>query len=1282
MNIDPRKYIAEANHSVRIKQYENGILNYAKLLVRTPELYNFVAANLKLAQKKYRIIRNALETPTVGVCGYDLGHNAAGRVYTLALIYKTFSHVDIIGCIFHCDKIWEPIRGTSINKKYFTVGNETNFINKSINFVCDNPYDIVHLSKPRMPNIIIGMLYKMIWDSKVILDVDDEELAFVDAVAPISISEYLNTNNQFPTIKNILGRDWTRIAVGLIDYFDGVTVANRSLQKRYGGQIIRHARDLKSYSSNNSRFEARKKFGISQEKLVVMFLGTPRRHKGLIDVAKAIAALDRKDIVFCVVGTFTDIKLKKELENISSNCVFLPNQAFDSLPEILSIADCGILLQDKASLVSQFQTPAKLSDLLAMKLPVLITEVEGIREILDAKLVIGIKDGDEINNAVDSFLKNINRFTELKESIANNYYNMFSLESAAVCIKKIVKGIPCKNTNKDVTKLIDSLFSLQNRESLNEIDKYILDVKEIAQKYDMREIYCRFTNEIMYTLESKNEWDTRSCFSTINSNMNLPLPEVVYIFPAVMAPRNTTRYRVHHLAEQLSTFTKVEIVNYKSIPKDFFEKIAKKNCVIILQRIPFAGKVEENFLNNCKITASTIVYDIDDQIFDEAELEAWRSSCLQASPHLYFKAMQYADQFIVSTKALRNKIECEFNRPVHVIHNQLSKQILSISQNAINHTSINGIFTIGYASGSTTHDKDFSVAIQGLSAFLELHPTVKFHCIGDVVLPDEFIKKFSNQLIVDAKVDFKALPNILATFDVQLVPLESTPFNSYKSHLKFLESSAVSVPIIASNVGEQSLTIIDGYTGILASNTYDCWFNAINWAFNNQRRLRQIGINAHNYVKNFCATESNFNLARTKFILEDMFSGMLRDKISIIIVIYNELSDVVALFNSIFRKINVPYELLIWINSNNESVKKYLSGDIFKYSYVVDVEYNVGKAIAANHLYRIASERFIAGIDDDYIVPDFWDERMLYTAKTIEKLGWLSTNLTRESSGIRDLNKTASFSGGSSIFTPSGVGGWVVFTTASAREKIGFYKEHGLYGGIDGDYNRRARSLGLTTGYVRNVVGEHKIQRNACLAWELFKQRIQDKMRMFGKDSHEVTDKFVDFFNERTRKLTCSIINSYNQDFILQNDVLRYSEALMDSFLTKFDYHCPLHKNNDKNEIADVTIFFSTCHNVEIYVESLNILVIIDSGEVLCYKKLLKYDYIICFSDVLSTKIHNLIPKIKVDTVHINIKENGFDAFAAQIHESVKFLVNNYVEYKSSLLFNLRKEDSNLAKTC
>ena len=266
-----------------------------------------------------------------------------------------------------------------------------------------------------------------------------------------------------------------------------------------------------------------------------------------------------------------------------------------------------------------------------------------------------------------------------------------------------------------------------------------------------------------------------------------------------------------------------------------------------------------------------------------------------------------------------------------------------------------------------------------------------------------------------------------------------------------------------------------------------------------------------------------------------------------------------------------------------------------------------------------------------------WDERLITTAKAIPNLGWLSTNLTPDSSGLRGLGKSINYPGGIILYRPSGVGGWVVFTTASAREQIGFYREHGLYGGIDADFNRRARAQGLTTGYVRDVVGRHKTQRDDSLAWELFKQRIQDSMRIHGKQNDLVQDKFVDFFRDRSPNLTCTIkiSTSITHDENVWGDT-HYAYGLKQA-LDAHDYEVRIDKHEhwyQASECSDVVIHLFGLHEYEPDPESLNILWIISHVDKVNRKQLIKYDYIFCASRQVAARATELAPEIKCEVLH------------------------------------------------
>jgi glycosyltransferase involved in cell wall biosynthesis/GT2 family glycosyltransferase len=737
---------------------------------------------------------------------------------------------------------------------------------------------------------------------------------------------------------------------------------------------------------------------------------------------------------------------------------------------------------------------------------------------------------------------------------------------------------------------------------------------------------------------SDSEWDTRNCLSITSTDRNIPTPDQIYIVPAIIAERNTTRYRAKHLAELCQQLTMVEIIDYRNLKSNFFRELNKNRNIVIVQRLAIYDKKSESFMNQLRDTSAFIVYDIDDQIFDSSELEDWRVKGLPHTPKQYYHCMQYADQFLVSTKELRNKVETMFNRPVHILQNILNVDLVNLSLFAAKKNSLinQKKFVIGYASGSGTHDLDLDVAINAIDRFLSRYSNAEFHCIGYVNLAPTFKEKHKQKIVLHDPVNWQSLPDILAQFTIQVIPLSSCKFNSYKSQIRYLESSAVGVPVLASNIGEHSQSIIQHYTGYVCDNSDESWYEGLQWYYNNPDKLDLIKKESQSFVLKYRTIGSPFSLWRFKNILQDMSLGVMRDKISIVLVVYNPLHDIKAICESIRNNTNVPFELLIWINSSDLSIKNYIKNLNIENAYIVDTGVNSGKAIAANYLFSIAVERFVVGLDDDYILPQYWAEKMISAAKAVPKLGWLSTNLTEDSSGIRGRGKVTNYSGGISIYLPGAVGGWVVFTTASSREKIGFYREHGLYGGIDGDYNRRARELGLTTGYVRDVVGKHKTQRRNSLAWELFKQRIQDNMRIHGKDSDQVTDKFVDFFNHRPSHLISSIkiCTSVTHDENVWGDT-HYAAGLKSALETlgyevRIDKHEEWYSNQNTD---DIVIHLFGLHKYKPNPNSINILWIISHIDLLDKQFLIQFDYIFCASEKVTEMVSNLVPQIRVETL-------------------------------------------------
>ncbi len=111
--------------------------------------------------------------------------------------------VEVIGSIFtHWGReIWEPVRNSTIPTHHILIEDEIRFLDQAMELVIAHPYDIVHLSKPRGPNILFGALYKAVWGATVLMDIDDEELAFGNLEGPISLDDYLSNHKRLPSLK-------------------------------------------------------------------------------------------------------------------------------------------------------------------------------------------------------------------------------------------------------------------------------------------------------------------------------------------------------------------------------------------------------------------------------------------------------------------------------------------------------------------------------------------------------------------------------------------------------------------------------------------------------------------------------------------------------------------------------------------------------------------------------------------------------------------------------------------------------------------------------------------------------------------------------------------------------------------------------------------------------------------------------------------------------------------------------------------------------------------------
>jgi glycosyltransferase involved in cell wall biosynthesis len=326
--------------------------------------------------------RRRHDRPKVAVIAWDAGHNPLGRAFVLAELLREAADVEIWAAQFERfgTRIWAPLRDSDLPIHTFDGVGLPRHLDVMEQVAAKIRADVIWVSKPRLPSLGLGVLTKQALGIPLILDVDDDELAFF-------------ASGPDPDVALPFGRTWTEVAVAAVEASDALTVSNVALQDRYGGMVVPHARDERIFDPDRfDRRAVRRALGIRESDRILLFAGTPRVHKGVLEVARALERLgdDRYRLMLFRAGDYTD--LKAQLGSASRWITAISPTPFGELPALVRAADLCCALQDADHPVTAFQLPAKVTDAMAMGTPCLVSPSSPLRPLLHEG-VLEVHDG-------------------------------------------------------------------------------------------------------------------------------------------------------------------------------------------------------------------------------------------------------------------------------------------------------------------------------------------------------------------------------------------------------------------------------------------------------------------------------------------------------------------------------------------------------------------------------------------------------------------------------------------------------------------------------------------------------------------------------------------------------------------------------------------------------------------------------------------------------------------------------------------------------------------------
>lgn len=323
----------------------------------------------------------------------DLADNPIVRAYPILKVLEKRYEIDVTGACFgtHMFRPYEDEFSFEVIEgcKY------PQFIRKFREIYNNVSGDVLFAFKPKPTSYLIGLICSLLKGIPIVLDIEDWELApYWMQRARLStwifFKRYMLHGWKIPN-----DFKYVYLTEKFVPLSDAIIVSSNFLREKYGGTKLYHGADTATFNPNGlKKGPLREKWGVDRRRKVVLFAGTPRPHKGLDDLIRALNIADANgEVHLLIVGGSIDGSVDRDLyEWNKKRIVYLGYQPHALMPEILALSDLVVLPQ-KDNPISRAQIPAKVFEAMAMAKPIVATAVSDLPEILDGCGVI-IEPGD------------------------------------------------------------------------------------------------------------------------------------------------------------------------------------------------------------------------------------------------------------------------------------------------------------------------------------------------------------------------------------------------------------------------------------------------------------------------------------------------------------------------------------------------------------------------------------------------------------------------------------------------------------------------------------------------------------------------------------------------------------------------------------------------------------------------------------------------------------------------------------------------------------------------
>lgn len=311
---------------------------------------------------------------------HNLSENPIVRTYPIAKTFEAMGwETEVLGFLFDERGVYQPYKNSFTYKTLTIKPTVASCLKHMTELSRRAEGDVIYACKPLITSFLPALKASHKDNRKpLLLDVEDND---VEAFKPRAFIRYIKA------VKNIKSPGGYYVNHWLLKYVEecaGVTVSSSHLQSIYGGEILLHGppfSDAPVSIGSDEQLYMRKNLSLPSEKILLLFAGKSRSHKGIRKAVDALSHLEISNIHLVLAGDPRQPDFRYAKEKMGDEVTLLGEFNQDQMRYVNQACDIGLILQDENE-YTKSQIPAKLLECFAYGRPVVATSVGDLPNLL------------------------------------------------------------------------------------------------------------------------------------------------------------------------------------------------------------------------------------------------------------------------------------------------------------------------------------------------------------------------------------------------------------------------------------------------------------------------------------------------------------------------------------------------------------------------------------------------------------------------------------------------------------------------------------------------------------------------------------------------------------------------------------------------------------------------------------------------------------------------------------------------------------------------------------